>query len=189
MPHLRSQSNRSSAFSSSPVDLGPRSRGRSWTLLLNRLGPAGEIIGQPRPSSHLRTLAGDRQRPYGSSAEVMERLWSPAVATGGKWDGREDGSNKRKPLPWVATSCRDPKMVRRGSTVRVRQRALQSPSKSGVSHRTLYRANKVLLLLGFPHEDLQSQRRRVGSHGRARGLALQGRLGRRAHRRRADRRE
>src|SRR6266511_4144040 len=75
-----------------------------------------------------------------------------------------------------------------GSTVRVRQRALQSPSKSGVSHRTLYRANKVLLL-GFPHEDLQSQRRRVGSHGRARGLALQGRLGRRAHRRRADRRE
>src|SRR5262245_37242660 len=38
-------------------------------------------------------------------------------------------------------------------------------------------------------EDLQSQRRRVGSHGRARGLALQGRLGRRAHRRRADRRE
>ena len=29
----------------------------------------------------------------------------------------------------------------------------------------------------------------MGSHGRARGLALQGRLGRRAHRRRADRRE
>src|SRR6266508_5286235 len=63
MPHLRSQSNRSSAFSSSPVDLGPRSRGRSWTLLLNRLGPAGEIIGQPRPSSHLRTLAGDSALP------------------------------------------------------------------------------------------------------------------------------
>src|SRR5687767_4809954 len=52
---------------------------------------------------------------------------------------------RRNRLPWVA-------MVRRGSTVRVRQRALQSPSKSGVSHRTLYRANKVLLL-GFPHED------------------------------------
>src|SRR6266540_1283646 len=126
MPHLRSQSNRSSAFSSSPVDLGPRSRGRSWTLLLNRLGPAGEIIGQPRPSSHLRTLAGDRQRPYGSSAEVWSVYGaqrSQPVATGSKCDGREDGSNRRKPLPWVATGCRDPKMVRRGSTVRVRQRA------------------------------------------------------------------
>ena len=44
--------------------------------------------------------------------------------------------------------------------------------------------------LGWHDEDLQSQRRpRVGSHGRARGLADQGRLGRRARRRRADRRE
>src|SRR6266511_3723215 len=97
MPHLRSQSNRSSAFSSSPVDLGPRSRGRSWTLLLNRLGPAGEIIGQPRPSSHLRTLAGDRQRPYGSSAEVWSVYGaqrSQPVATGSKCDGREDGYGK-----------------------------------------------------------------------------------------------
>src|SRR6266540_3687309 len=49
MPHLRSQSNRSSASSSSPVDLGPRSRGRSWTLLLNRLGPVGEIIVSNKP--------------------------------------------------------------------------------------------------------------------------------------------
>jgi hypothetical protein len=32
--------------------------------------------------------------------------------------------NRRNPLPWVATGCHDPKMVRRGSTVRVRQRAL-----------------------------------------------------------------
>src|SRR6266511_347045 len=105
MPHLRSQSNRSSAFSSSPVDLGPRSRGRSWTLLLNRLGPAGEIIGQPRPSSHLRTLAGDRQRPYGSSAEVMERLWSPAVATGGnRWQvGRP--RRRLKQAKTVAVGC------------------------------------------------------------------------------------
>ena len=43
----------------------------------------------------------------------MEPLWSPAVATGSnrwQWRGRENGSNRRKPLPWVATSCRDPKM-------------------------------------------------------------------------------
>jgi hypothetical protein len=28
----------------------------------------------------------------------MEPLWSPVVATGGKWRGREDRSNRRKPL-------------------------------------------------------------------------------------------
>src|SRR6266498_5080691 len=48
---------------------------------------------------------------------------SQPVATGGRWDDLESGSDTRKPLPWVATSCPDPKMVRRGSTVRVRQRA------------------------------------------------------------------
>ena len=46
------------------------------------------------------------------------------VATGGKWRGREDRSNRRKPLLWVATGCLSRSMVRRGSTVRVRQRAL-----------------------------------------------------------------
>jgi hypothetical protein len=55
---------------------------------------------------------------------------SQPVATGGRWDDLESGSDTRKPLPWVATSCPDPKMVRRGSTVRVRQRALQNPRKS-----------------------------------------------------------
>jgi catechol 2,3-dioxygenase-like lactoylglutathione lyase family enzyme len=55
---------------------------------------------------------------------------SQPVATGGRWDDLESGSDTRKPLPWVATSCPDPKMVRRGSTVRVRQRALQKPRKS-----------------------------------------------------------
>jgi hypothetical protein len=38
------------------------------------------------------------------------------VAIGGKWDARESGSDKRKPLPWVATSCLSRSMVRRGST-------------------------------------------------------------------------
>ena len=52
------------------------------------------------------------------------------VATGGKWNGPKNGSDKRKPLPWVATSCLSRSMVRRGSTVRVRQRALQSPRES-----------------------------------------------------------
>jgi hypothetical protein len=42
-------------------------------------------------------------------------------------------AEKPKPLPWVATSCRAGRMVRRGSTVRVRQRALQKPRKSALS--------------------------------------------------------
>src|ERR687896_563851 len=55
---------------------------------------------------------------------------SQLVATGGKWEGAENGSDKRKPLPSVASSCLSRSMVRRGSTVRVRQRALQSLCKS-----------------------------------------------------------
>jgi hypothetical protein len=31
---------------------------------------------------------------------------------------------REEPLPWVSTGCRSERMVRRGSTVRVRQRAL-----------------------------------------------------------------
>ena len=56
--------------------------------------------------------------------------WLQPVATGRKPLRRGSGRDKRKPLPWVATSCRSQRMVRRGSTVRVRQRALQKPSKS-----------------------------------------------------------
>jgi len=44
------------------------------------------------------------------------------VATTRKSRRRKTGTNKPKSLPWVATSCHDERMVRRGSTVRVRQR-------------------------------------------------------------------
>jgi hypothetical protein len=53
------------------------------------------------------------------------------MAISGKSDLRGNRKNKRNPLPWVATSCRSQRMVRRGSTVRVRQRALQKPRKRG----------------------------------------------------------
>jgi hypothetical protein len=72
-----------------------------------------ERANPPRVCSHRRQLR-------------MEPLWSPAVATGGnRWrmHGREHGGIERRPLPWVATACRRPHMVRRGSPVRVRQRA------------------------------------------------------------------
>src|ERR671931_1181211 len=49
--------------------------------------------------------------------------WLQPVASGGKSNWRGTRQNKRKPLPWVASSCARRLMVRRGSTVRVRQRA------------------------------------------------------------------
>src|SRR5438046_7895208 len=89
-----------------------------------------------RPTQQHRD--GDRVTDGTESACVLlcvafgdDRGWSiygaersQPVATGGKWVGPENGSDERKPLPWVATSCRSERMVRRGSTVRVRQRAL-----------------------------------------------------------------
>jgi hypothetical protein len=57
----------------------------------------------------------------------MDPLWSPVVATSGnqrQTDARRSGENKPKPLPWVATGCLRRSMVRRGSPVRVRKRAL-----------------------------------------------------------------
>ena len=54
--------------------------------------------------------------PYGAQR-------SQPVATGGKWEDADNGSDKRKPLPWVATHSVSRSMVRRGSPVRVRKRA------------------------------------------------------------------
>jgi hypothetical protein len=47
------------------------------------------------------------------------------VATGGKWEDAENGSNKPIGNRWQPTATVPERMVRRGSTVRVRQRALQ----------------------------------------------------------------
>src|SRR4051794_28634803 len=52
---------------------------------------------------------------------------SQPVAIGGKWECPENGEIRPKPLPPVASGCRSERMVRRGSTVPVRQRALQKP--------------------------------------------------------------
>src|ERR671923_336780 len=56
--------------------------------------------------------------------------WLQPVAISGKSTGRRNGENERKPLPSVATARLRALMVRRGSTVRVRQRALQKPCKA-----------------------------------------------------------
>jgi hypothetical protein len=60
-------------------------------------------------------------------------LWSPAVAIGGnrsQAQHRSEPQERAKPLPSVATTRRSQRMVRRGSAVRVRQRALQKRRKS-----------------------------------------------------------
>jgi hypothetical protein len=57
----------------------------------------------------------------------MEQLWNRGGAIGGKGSAHrtsKNGLNYAKPLPPAATGCRLDRMVRRGSPVRVRKRAL-----------------------------------------------------------------
>ena len=96
-----------------------------------------------------RTRASDRKEGVGDSsppecerrrllavnsaasvAMLDNSVWSPygaqraqPVTISAKSTGPENRGNKRKPLPPVATRCLRGSMVRRGSTVRVRQRA------------------------------------------------------------------
>jgi hypothetical protein len=92
----------------------------------------------------------------------MEHLWSRAVATGGKWVGPKNGSDKRKPLPWVATSCRSERMVSRGSMVRVRQRLDRTPANEFTDKTT---AHPALI----PHEAPGDPRRHPQIPGNAPG--------------------
>jgi len=68
-------------------------------------------------ASRGRTECAESLRSSVIRASRMERLWSLAVATGGnpsQIGTPRNGSNKPKPLPPVATSCRSERMVRRG---------------------------------------------------------------------------
>jgi hypothetical protein len=60
--------------------------------------------------------------------------WLQPVSISSKSDQRGSRKNTRNPLPWVATSCRRERMVRRGSTVRVRQRALAKGPQTPAFH-------------------------------------------------------
>jgi hypothetical protein len=69
----------------------------------------------------------------------MEHLWSRAEANAGSRRRVPPGeihSIKRNPPPPIAIRLRQNEMVRRESTVRVRQRALEKPRKSGFSLST-----------------------------------------------------
>src|SRR5205814_10372221 len=53
-------------------------------------------------------------------SHYMSSLWSPVGATGGNRSQMAPppkAQNKRKPLPWAATGCREQRMVSRASAV------------------------------------------------------------------------
>ena len=85
----------------------------------------------------------------------MEHLWSQADATGGNqrqfvWTPETQTSCKQ--LHPAASTCREEPMVRRGSTVRVRQRALEMLSPA-VTEASLLRS--VLAdITGYQRGDL-----------------------------------
>src|SRR5919204_6764588 len=118
------------------------------------------------PDASEANLAAAVTPPTSSALDVSSRdnkgwslygaPWLQPMAIGGKSGCAESRRNKRKPLPWVATGCRLERMVRRGSTVRVRQRALRKrlqiydlscPCRKRLSH-----AGTRGLYLGFPSD-------------------------------------
>src|SRR5205823_5061284 len=126
-------------------------RGRKPTSFdLGRYGtgrPKGERSGVFRLRRRLAARRGfqwpERGRNAGRRAPDVAKAdnegwslygarWLQPVATTGKSRGPVNRKSKPNPLPPAATGCLRTSMVRRGSTVRVRQRAsrnaLQSPT-------------------------------------------------------------
>src|ERR671936_26297 len=106
-----------------------------------------QSAARPLGAIQARLLMTTSQTEKGSSPKISDedvastdyKGWSPygapwlqPVAISGKSNRRGNGKNKPKPLPAVATHCRLERMVRRGSTVRVRQRALQKRRKAAL---------------------------------------------------------
>jgi hypothetical protein len=117
---------------------------------LKTLGRGACSRAQPGTSRPPLCQRGGRGPPARAPrvAFTDDRVWSihgteraQPVATGRKWDGSENGPNKPKPLPWVATGCRWERMVgrtpsqnRRGSPLWLPQEA-PSPANPK-AHRT-----------------------------------------------------
>jgi hypothetical protein len=99
-----------------------------------RIAAAHKSIGPNRPlyrkQRKLDALNTSSHQHFDSRR--MERLWSLAVATSGNRRQIAEFEiflDKPKPLPWVATGCREERMVRRGRRFEFRQRALQERRK------------------------------------------------------------
>ena len=129
----RTDGGRDASLSQSPDRRRIPAQGPSllgWTKCGSLRGARPRSRNSTRSKSLERTTPGHDLSARGNVAKVDNSGWSlygaqrsQPVATGSKRDGAENGSLKRKPLPSVATSCLSRSMVRRGSTVRVRQRA------------------------------------------------------------------
>src|ERR1700682_6138483 len=101
---------------------------------------ANDPLSTEKDSSRNRSRRSARK--HSNHQALRNPAWSiygaqraQPVATGGKWDTLENGSKKPIGNPWQPTATVPERMVRRGSTVRVRQRALQrrrtwAPSRS-----------------------------------------------------------
>jgi hypothetical protein len=138
-----------------------RSAARASSHWSCRTPAAPSIIGRDdsalcSPLRHLRTSGGvvPTSPPQRAVAKDDNRGWSlygvqrpQPVATGSKSHGRANRGRKAKPLPSVATSCLSRSMVRRGSTVRVRQSA-QKSRKSGDFCGAMFRAEPWGQVLG-----------------------------------------
>ncbi len=136
-----------------------RSRCRPWARPRPRSRPGcrARSAGLPAPTGsapaarhepaaaevHCGDQSQSRDRPTSSKVEgatpaeprgwsLYGAPWLQPVAIIGKSTGPRNRKNKRNPLPSAATGCLGKYMVRRGSTVRVRQRALQKPRKAGL---------------------------------------------------------
>jgi hypothetical protein len=99
-----------------------------------RPGSVCRLVGGGPP--HVPARGGSLCRhEHQSHGAVVSRV----VATGDRrWQGQLSGSRSDgpKPLHRADTVCSQANMVRRGSTVRVRQRALQNPRSRGFFVRT-----------------------------------------------------
>src|SRR5919197_727951 len=103
------------------------------------------------PDASEANLAAAVTPPTSSALDVSSRdnkgwslygaPWLQPVAIGGKSGCAENRRNKPNPLPWAATACFSQRMVRRGSTVRVRQRAC----KGAARRRFFVHANLLLV--------------------------------------------
>jgi hypothetical protein len=137
--------------------------GSTGTTSIPSPGPASS-----RPGGLGSTL--DRLR----RPELADPGWSvygaqqaQPVAISGKSPSRGKRQNKPNLLPWVASGCRGRQMVRRGSAVRVRQRASRKVLQMGICcclPRRNVRASRVRdgYILGL-----------AGTRGHARRLAAQ----------------
>ena len=126
----------------------PSSQNRTISRLLdNTIQSRGWSVLEPGQRNQWPSLgrAGRWSRSACSRPSIAstdDAVWSiygaergQPVASGRKSKGRKNGSNKPKPLPPIATGCRSGRMVRRGSTVRVRQRACKIPAHGDFSGR------------------------------------------------------